>query len=114
MGENQCSRDKQLHGLLQCSRKWDDAEWSVTVPGSNNSIVIRGLENNVEYQFQVVAIGTVNRQEIVGERSQVNSASSIFIPQPSSCGVSGCLSIICIVLLVMCISHTQVVIMEGI
>ena len=70
------------------------SEQSVTVSGSKNSIVIMGLLNNVEYQFQVVAIGTVNGQEVVGERSQVNSASSVLIPLSSSCGVSGCLSIL--------------------
>lgn len=62
------------------------SERSVTVSGSENTALIIGLVDNVEYQFQVVAIGVLNGQEIVGERSMITSASKILIPQLSLSG----------------------------
>ena len=61
-------------------------EQSVTIPSSESSVVIMSLVSNVEYKFQVVAIGTLNGQDVVGDRSVLSSTSMIIILQPSSCG----------------------------
>ena len=46
-----------------------ESEQFLTVPSSENFVVIMDLRSDVEYEFQVVATGAVNRQEISGERS---------------------------------------------
>ena len=48
---------------------------SVNVTSSTNSVVISGLMNNVEYQFQVAAIVELNGEVVVGERSMHKSVS---------------------------------------
>ena len=50
------------------SRKRQSEE-SITVPSSDNSVVIEGLLNNVEYQFQVVVIAELDGDVIMGQRS---------------------------------------------
>ena len=55
-------------------------EQSQTVPSSENSVVIMDLKNDVEYAYQVVAVGIVNRQEISGERSVITDQSAVLIP----------------------------------
>ena len=50
------------------SRKRQSEE-SITVPSSDNSVVIEGLLNNVEYQFQVVAIAELDGDVIMGQKS---------------------------------------------
>ena len=40
----------------QTGNRKRQSEGSTTVPSSDNSVVIEGLLNNVEYQFQVVAM----------------------------------------------------------
>ena len=62
-------------------------EQSQTVPSSENSVVIMDLKNDVEYEYQVVATGIVNRQQISGERSVITNLSVVLIP-PCSKGSS--------------------------
>ena len=51
------------------NRKRQSTEMSMD--STTNSVDIDGLDSNVEYQFQVVAIAVVNGQTIEGERSEV-------------------------------------------
>ena len=44
----------------QTGNRKRQSEESITVPSSDNSVVIEGLLNNVEYQFQVVAIAELD------------------------------------------------------
>ena len=53
----------------QTGNRKRQSEESVTVPSSDNSVVIEGLLNNVEYQFQVVAIAELDGDVITGQRS---------------------------------------------
>jgi hypothetical protein len=46
-------------------------ELSATVIGSINSVVINGLVNNVQYQFQVVAVAELDGDEVIGQRSML-------------------------------------------
>ena len=55
-------------------------EQSRTVPSSENSVVIMDLRSDVKYEYQVVATGRVNGQEISGERSVVTDQSALLIP----------------------------------
>ena len=57
------------------NRKRQSTEMSMD--STTNSVDIDGLDSNVEYQFQVVAIAVVNGQTIIimGERSEVNDDS---------------------------------------
>ena len=48
-----------------------ESEQFRSVPSSENAVVIMDLRSDLEYQLQVVAIGTVNGQEISGERSAI-------------------------------------------
>ena len=48
---------------------------SMNVTTSTNSVLIDGLMNNVEYQFQVAAIAELDGDVLVGERSVLNSVS---------------------------------------
>ena len=59
------------------NRKRQSTEMSMD--STTNSVDIDGLDSNVEYQFQVVAIAVVNGQTIEGERSEVND-DSILLP----------------------------------
>ena len=54
------------------------SEESITVPSSDKSVVIEGLLNNVEYQFQVVAIAELDGDVIMGQRSNVTRIGLIF------------------------------------
>ena len=46
---------------------------SVNVTSSTNSVLIDGLMNNVEYQFQVAAIAELDGDVVIGVRSQPNT-----------------------------------------
>ena len=66
------------------SRKRQSTEMSID--STTNSVDIDGLDSNVEYQFQVVAITVVNGETIEGERSEdflivVTSSLSTDSPQ---------------------------------
>ena len=55
----------------------------MSMDSTTNSVDIDGLDSNVEYQFQVVAIAVVNGQTIEGERYEVNVlvvTSFVFAP----------------------------------
>ena len=55
-------------------------EQSINVTKSTtNSVVIDGLMNNVEYQFQVAVIAELDGNFIVGERSTLNNMSKIVV-----------------------------------
>ena len=55
------------------------SEESITVPSSNNSVVIEGLLNNVEYQFQVVVIAELDGDVIMGQRSLLCNVERIVV-----------------------------------
>ena len=65
------------------NRKRQSGE-SITVPSSDNSVVIEGLLNNVEYQFQVVAIAELDGDVIMGKRSILNNMTIIVVVIPTS------------------------------
>jgi hypothetical protein len=44
-------------------------ERSMTVPSSADFVMIGGLMNNVEYQFEIVAVVELNGDVLIGERS---------------------------------------------
>ena len=71
----------------QTGNRKRQSEESITVPSSNNSVVIEGLLNNVEYQFQVVAIAELDGDVIMGQRSM------IIVVFPTTATNSGCLLI---------------------
>ena len=52
------------------NRKRQSTEMSMD--STTNSVDIDGLDSNVEYQFQVMAIAVVNGETIEGERSDVS------------------------------------------
>ena len=58
-----------------------ESEEFVTAPSSDNSVMIMDLRSGAKYEFQVIAIGTVNRQEISGERSAITNQSAILVPE---------------------------------
>ena len=60
------------------------SEESITVPSSDNSVVIKGLLNNVEYQFQVVAIAELDGDVIIGQRSLL-SRIVVVLPTTTTC-----------------------------
>jgi hypothetical protein len=45
----------------------------VTVPSSVDSVVIEGLVNNEEYQFQVAVIAVLDGDMIIGQRSMLST-----------------------------------------
>ena len=53
---------------------------------TTNSVDIDGLDSNVEYQFQVVAIAVVNGETIEGERSEANDDSMLVVTTDSPRG----------------------------
>ena len=55
-----------------------------SIDSTTNSVDIDGLDSNVEYQFQVVAIAVVNGETIVGERSEVNDDSMLVVTSSMS------------------------------
>ena len=57
-----------------------ESEQFRSVPSSENSVLIMDLRSDVEYEFQVVAIGTVNKQEILGKRSTMVILSPATLP----------------------------------
>ena len=56
----------------------------VYIDSTTNSVDIDGLDSNVEYQFQVVAIAVVNGETIEGERSEVNDDSMLVVTSSMS------------------------------
>ena len=65
----------------QTGNRKRQSEESITVPSSDNSVVIEGLLNNVEYQFQVVAIAELDGDVIIGQRSLL---SGIVVALPTT------------------------------
>ena len=57
-------------------RQQQSGEESVTVPSSASSVVIGGLESNVQYQFQVAAIVLKGGIVRFSERSNMTTAST--------------------------------------
>ena len=51
-------------------------EQSITVPSSQNSVVIRNLRSDVAYTFQVAAIAQEGGRIIMGTRSVVTPESA--------------------------------------
>ena len=64
----------------QTGNRKRQSEEPITVPSSDNSVhvVIEGLLNNLEYQFQVVAIAELDGDVIMGQRSNVIRIGVIF------------------------------------
>ena len=63
----------------QTGNRKRQSEDSITVPSSDNFVVIEGLLNNVEYQFQVAAIAEVDGETIVGQRSIPDDMAVILV-----------------------------------
>ena len=63
----------------QTANRKRPSEESITVPSSDNSVVIEGLLNNVEYQFQVAAIAEVDGDVIVGQRSMHKTTDMVVV-----------------------------------
>ena len=63
----------------QTGNRKRQSEEFVTVPNSDNSVVIEGLLNNVEYQFQVVAIAELDGDVIIGQRSLLCNVERIVV-----------------------------------
>ena len=59
----------------------------MNVTTSTNSVVIDGLMNDVEYQFQVAAIAELDGDVVTGERSILNDMSKIVVPTPLLQGI---------------------------
>ena len=66
----------------QTGNRKRQSEESITVPSSDNSVVIEGLLNNVEYQFQVVAIAELDGDVIMGQRSILDDSAVVFVALP--------------------------------
>ena len=70
----------------QTGNRKRQGEGSITVPSSDNSVVIEGLLNNVEYQFQVVAIAELDGDVIMGQRSVlILSRVVVALPTTGTC-----------------------------
>jgi fibronectin type 3 domain-containing protein len=54
-----------------------ERQCEVTVPSSVNSVVIEGLVNNEEYQFQVAAIAVLDGEIITGRRSMLSTITAV-------------------------------------
>ena len=63
----------------QTGNRKRQSEDSITVPSSDNFVVIEGLLNNVEYQFQVVAIAELDGDVIMGQRSILDDMTVILV-----------------------------------
>ena len=64
----------------QTGNRKRQSEESITVPSSDNSVVIEGLLNNVEYQFQVVAIAELDDGDVfTGLRSLLCNVERIVV-----------------------------------
>ena len=66
----------------QTGNRKRQSEEFITVNSSVTSVVIEGLLNNVEYQFQVVAIAELDGNVIMGQRS--NNMTIIVVAIPTS------------------------------
>ena len=64
------------------NRKRQSTEMSMD--STTNFVDIDGLDSNVEYQFQVVAIAVFNGETIEGERSEVNDDSMLVVTSSMS------------------------------
>ena len=56
----------------------------MSMDSTTNSVDIDGLDSDVKYQFQVVAVVVINGQTIKGERSEVNNDSLHVLTSPSA------------------------------
>ena len=70
----------------QTGNRKRQSEESITVPSSDNSVVIEGLLNNAEYQFQVAAIAELDGDVIMGQRSLL---SGIVVALPTTAPTTG-------------------------
>ena len=61
------------------NRKKQKSEEFITVSSSITSVVIEGLLNNVEYQFQVVAIAELDGDVFIGQRSLLCNVERIVV-----------------------------------
>ena len=68
----------------QTGNRKRQSEESITVSSSDNSVVIEGLLNNVEYQFQVVAIAELDGDVIMGQRSLLCNVERIVVALPTT------------------------------
>ena len=59
------------------SKRQDEGEMMIIVPGSDTSIVITGLDPSFNYQFQVFATVIVGGQTLEGDRSNTTDTSKI-------------------------------------
>ena len=73
---------------VSSSRKRQDNEQSVTVPSTENSVVISGLESTVEYQYQVTAVAMFGGRRLEGDRSPLTDSTSLRIMEPGDGGVN--------------------------
>ena len=62
----------------QTGNRKRQSEGSITVPSSDNSVVIEDL-SSAEYQFQVAAIAEVDGEMIVGQRSIPDDMAVIMV-----------------------------------
>ena len=71
-------------------------EVSVTVPSSKNYVTFTGLTSGAEYQFQVAVTATIQGQQLIGERSDVNADTRIDIQLTTlpNCGGMVCTAIV--------------------
>ena len=70
--------------IVYYSHQAGNAEQSISVSNTINSVVVENLMNVVEYQFQVVAVSELDGDEIMGERSITVQA-----PQPTYISTQG-------------------------
>ena len=59
------------------SKRQEEGEMMIIVPGSVTSIVITGLDPSFNYQFQVFATVIIDGQTLEGDRSNTTNTSKI-------------------------------------
>lgn len=69
---------------------------NVTVPSTENSVLITGLMTNVQYQFQVVTMAEFRGVQFVGDRSEGSTVLTSLCDVCSTCEESSHEGIACI------------------
>ena len=69
---------------IQTQKRKRQSELFVMVNSSVNSVVIEGLLNNVEYQFQVVATAELDGDVIMGQRPLLSNTMSVLVALPTT------------------------------
>ena len=64
----------EITGYIIYYGQTGNSEMVTTVPGSENSVTIENLLTDVEYQFQVVAVAELDRDVLMGKRSNMSIA----------------------------------------